>query len=360
MFRRVAKFSGVSGETSARGSIRSRKKMKPRARREVSVPRRGGVVSEDSSSSGESGEKRRRSPPRGLSSKKVLGQRGGGKRSQNTHTDVQGVREGARRHGGGEQRSSSRALTRRRAAASDEDELEGDGEVLHSSSMGEDVLGDTGTGISQMRAREEELAAMLAAAVRHREREERRAKEREEAERRRKEEEETRQREEARRREEQRRRDEAQARRASRQQSQSSTQSQGRVPPSPSRLSQQSARSVPGAESGTQVAVALRPLRPSAVSVSYAALRRVTESAWLPIRGSIRPTVGDRIVGGRGLTCSVADIAPLHMEFLLPRWVNSHFAVAVTDVNAGEAVGARFPSPPLSFFFFTWFSSGPT
>ena len=63
----------------------------------------------------------------------------------------------------------------------------------------------------------------------------------------------------------------------------------------------------------------IQPLRPSAAVVSMAALGRVTESAWLPIKGSIHPRVGDEVVSGRGLSATEERIRPLHLEFFLPR-----------------------------------------
>ena len=75
-----------------------------------------------------------------------------------------------------------------------------------------------------------------------------------------------------------------------------------------------------GVASESQIAVSIRPLRPSATLLSIAARGGgVTESAWLPLRGAIRPTVGDDVVLGRGLTATADAIRPMHMEFFLPR-----------------------------------------
>ena len=74
-----------------------------------------------------------------------------------------------------------------------------------------------------------------------------------------------------------------------------------------------------GVAAAAQLAVSIRPLRPSAAIVSIAARRGVLSSAWLPIKGAIRPTVGDEVVLGRGRTATEAAIQPMHMEFFLPR-----------------------------------------
>ena len=76
-----------------------------------------------------------------------------------------------------------------------------------------------------------------------------------------------------------------------------------------------------GVAAQSQIAVSIRPLRPSAAIVSIAARQGVLESAWLPLKGAIRPTVGDEIVSGRGRSATETAIRPMHMEFFLPRWV---------------------------------------
>ena len=69
----------------------------------------------------------------------------------------------------------------------------------------------------------------------------------------------------------------------------------------------------------SQIVVSIYPLCPSATLLSIAASGGVTESAWLPLKSSIRPTVGDDIVLGRGLTAIADSIRLMHMEFFLPR-----------------------------------------
>ena len=71
----------------------------------------------------------------------------------------------------------------------------------------------------------------------------------------------------------------------------------------------------------SQIAVSIRPLRPSAAIVSIAARQGVLESAWLPLRGASRPTVGDKIVSECGRSATETAIRPMHMEFFLPKWV---------------------------------------
>ena len=74
-----------------------------------------------------------------------------------------------------------------------------------------------------------------------------------------------------------------------------------------------------GVAAQSQIAVSIRPLRPSAAIVSIAARQGVLESAWLPLRGAIRPTVGDEVVSGCGRSATEIAIRPMHMEFFLPR-----------------------------------------
>ena len=74
-----------------------------------------------------------------------------------------------------------------------------------------------------------------------------------------------------------------------------------------------------GVASESQIAVSIRPLRPSSTILSIAARGGVTESAWLPLKGSIRPTVGDDVVLGRGLFATANAIRLMHMEFFLSR-----------------------------------------
>ena len=234
-FRRVDYSSGTGGRGSKKDTARPRRKEKARARMEVPIPRRRGGVPSDSDSSQSDGERGegQRSPARVLSSRSILGQR----RSQGVGRDA---KEGSRGLGGIVRRASSKSSRRSTAVSGrdgEESVSEEEGGTLVSSATGENILENVDAGLRQMKEKEAELAALLAAAVKRREREERRAREREEAERKWKAEEEAQRREEEQRREEQRRREEAQARRASRQQSQSSSQSQGRVPPSPSQLS---------------------------------------------------------------------------------------------------------------------------
>ena len=76
---------------------------------------------------------------------------------------------------------------------------------------------------------------------------------------------------------------------------------------------------VRGVAAQSQIAVSIRPLRPSAAIVSIAAQRGVLESAWLPLRGAIRLTVGDEVVLSRGRSATESAIQPMHMEFFLPR-----------------------------------------
>ena len=76
-----------------------------------------------------------------------------------------------------------------------------------------------------------------------------------------------------------------------------------------------------GIAAQSQIAVSIRPLRPSAAIVSIAARQGVLESAWLPLQGVIRPTVGDEVVSGCGHSATEIAIRLMHMEFFLPRWV---------------------------------------
>ena len=178
-----------------------------------------------------------------------------------------------------------------------------------------DSSADKSTEMRAIERREARLAAELAELHRRRALEEQRMKEREEAERKRKEEEERRRREQQRRQEERERREGERQRRSQEEASQSPAQ-QGSSSP---RRSGTSREAPTGSAVETRVSVSVQSLRPSAAIVSLAARRCVLESAWVPLRGDIRPRVGDEVVSGRGPGVSDRDIRPMHMEFFLPR-----------------------------------------
>ena len=298
--RRVGNFSG--GEETERVENNSKKvtssaRGKRRSRRILMSGDDGGDPDHEADAS----ERSEPESSSALSSRAVLGQRG---RSATGEKMAPFLRSRLRKGSGGV------VGVRARDLSSDE---EGSTMTLLAS---EDILRSTRRGRSEevvngasrlqsLSGHQADLRAGLAQLQAQQEEEERRAKEEEE---RRKKDEEERVR---------RQQEEEEERRAK--ERQEKEQEDGRRSSLASSSSPRRRSNVRGVAAQSQIAVSIRPLHPSAAIVSIAARRGVLESAWLPLRGAIRPTVGDEVVLGHGRSAMESAIQPMHMEFFLPR-----------------------------------------